>query len=73
MSSLSPLSVGMKLRIFYGKDNPNNELCHVAGVVDNDMIVTKRWSKTKKRWRYAIDHIRWFRLLEKSGCLTVIK
>ena len=42
------LKVGDKL------DYPNESVAHVRSIVDG-MIVMRRWSRVKRRWRYFVE------------------
>lgn len=52
---ISHIEVGDKLKLFYSEGNPNNQLYHVRGIVD-DMLVLKYWLPHKRFWRYTVEH-----------------
>lgn len=67
------MEVGKKYRIFWNKDNPNNETIHVRAIVDEDQIVYKQWYSSKQRWMYHVRDILWFDMLKKEGIIKKIK
>lgn len=61
------------LKLFYGKDNPNNKIIHVRGVVDNDKVVFCYWLKHKQYWFYKVEDMYLFELWREEGHLTEIR
>jgi len=51
------LQPGKKVKLFYSKGNPNNELRHILAIVDDEYIVYKVWRTHKQRWHYRVDSI----------------
>ena len=64
---------GNTVREFWGEGNPNNMLMHVRAIVDDDWLVFRWWSYSRKTWQYAIRWIYFFYLLHKNGILTVTR
>jgi len=46
---------GKSYRIFFSEGNLNNGCIHVRGIIDNDIIIYRDWSKRKQRWCYRAD------------------
>ena len=59
---------GRKVRINGGSSTVHSELLHVRGIVD-DMIVTRRWVKHKKRWAYECKSLAYYELMHEHGYL----
>ena len=64
------LQPGTVVRVHYNENNINNELRHIRGIVDDDQIVYRVWSKRKQTWRYHVEWIYAFHLLFKDGHLS---
>lgn len=64
------LQPGKKVRLFYNKGNPNNQLRHIRAIVDDEYIAYKVWSPGKQAWRYYIDWIYSFQLSFEGGNLS---
>lgn len=45
---------GTRVRFDYGPGNPNNRLCHIRAVVDDDYIVLRLWSP-RRGWLYFVE------------------
>jgi len=67
------LQPGNKIRLFYDKGNPNNNLMHIRAIVDDDQIVYRWWSRRKQNWRYVIVWRYMFELWHKDNNLTLVK
>ena len=65
------LNIGDKIRIDYGQGNFNNRVIHVRAFVDDDFVVIRSWSKSKKHWSYEVQHRSYFAVLMKY--MSVIK
>jgi len=63
------LTIGSKIRLYYGKDNPNNKLYHIRAFIDDEWIVYRLWLKHKKRWHYGIEHLWHFHFAFEAGLL----
>lgn len=61
------IEVGAKVRVFYGKGNPHNELRHIRGVVDDEYIVYRVWKRF--HWSYKMEWAYAFYLAWKDGHL----
>jgi len=59
------IKIGDKYKIFFDENNVNNEIIHIVGIIDNDMIVYKHYGEHKKRWFYKIEHKAYFKLLNE--------
>lgn len=57
------LQVDKALRVNYGEGNSNNETRHIRAIVDDDQIVYRVWSRSKRRWIYHIENRYAFYLL----------
>lgn len=62
--------VGQSWKIFFNKDNPNNKLIHIRGIVD-DEIVFRSWSTRKQYWFYYVESILFFLHYQKAGYMTL--
>jgi hypothetical protein len=69
----APLVVGRSYRLFFHKDNRNNCRFEVRAIVDEDQVVTRMWSKTKRQWVYRVDNWYLFDLYHKEGILTTAR
>lgn len=67
------LQPGNRVRIYCGKNSPQNKLCHIRAIVDDDYIVYKYWMKHKQRWEYKVVWTYWFQLRFESGNLSLVK
>lgn len=65
------LQPGKKVRLFYGKDNPNNQIRHIRAIVDKEYIAYRVWSP-KKGWMYRIAWIYHFQTAYNSGTLKPV-
>jgi hypothetical protein len=61
---------GNTIKIFFNENNINNKTIHIRDVVDDDMVVYRFWSRPKKRWRYDIDSMYYFKLLFDKNVLS---
>lgn len=50
---------GVKFRVFYQPDNPNNRTMHVRAIVDGQ-VVLRQWWPSKRRWNYTVEHPSFF-------------
>ena len=48
------LQPGQRVKVYYGEGNPNNQIRHIRGIVDDEWIVYK--TATAKGWRYHVCH-----------------
>lgn len=51
--TVTPKDIGRRIRVDYGKDNVNNRLLHVRGVVD-DKVIMRRWRASRRSWGYEM-------------------
>ena len=63
------IKVGNHLRIFFNEGNRNNELINIRDIVDNDYIVYRTYDIGREEFRYHLEHIYYFYLLDKDGVL----
>ena len=63
------LQPGKKVKLFYSKGNPNNELRHIRAIVDGEYIVYKVWWVPNQRWYYRVEWIYSFHLDFEDGNL----
>ena len=57
-------------RIYFGKNNWNNRLCHIRCIVDNEYVVIKY--RKNFRWVCALEDIYYFSVLSENGHLKQI-
>jgi hypothetical protein len=55
---------GAKFR--YEPHPSRHELHHVRAIVDDDVVVLRRWIKTKNRWHYWIEQEVWFEVAARD-------
>lgn len=55
---------GASFSLFFQKGNVNNARYHVRGLVD-DMIVVRRWFKSRSWWHYEVLSPVWFEVNDK--------
>ena len=46
---------GARFKKNFGPTNPNTAVYHVLAIVDDDMIVMKKWMPRRKRWAYMVE------------------
>ena len=63
------LTVGAKVRSYYGKNNRNNKTMHIREIVDGEYVVYKVWSYRKQCWIYQVDWWYRFALMLRDGNL----
>ena len=49
--------------------HPNRAKIHVRGIVDDDIVVYRRWSQAKRRWYYATEHMMILGMMIDNGQL----
>ncbi len=65
---------GNSVRVFYSAksvDNPNNQVCHIRAIVD-EQIVYRIWSYRYKSWSYRIVDMYEFHLRYIDGYLETV-
>lgn len=63
------LSLGNKVKLDLGDDNPNTAIYHILAIVDNDQIVYKVWRKDNRQWYYKVDNAYLLYLYWSDGVL----
>ena len=53
-------ATGEIYELFFNEGNVNNATIHIRAIVDNEMVVFRRWSEHKTDWTYEIVSIYWF-------------
>ncbi len=56
-----------------GRPNRNNAVLHVRAIVDEDIIVTREWSKGRRSWVYVAEHWEYYQLLLRDGALSLVR
>lgn len=46
--------VGKAIKLNLGKGNEQNKIMHIRGVIDQDQIIYKQWSKQSHQWEYQV-------------------
>ena len=64
---------GMKIRVFFNKNNPNNQLRHIRAIIDDEYVVYRVWSRGKQSWCYHVEWVFGFILEYERGVLSHIK
>lgn len=64
---------GESYRIFFSECNVNNKLIHIRAIIDDNQVVFRRWSYTKRRWIYLIQDMIWFDMLANDGFMKKVK
>lgn len=59
----------VKFWLYYYEGNPNNQVFHIRGFVD-DMVIVRYWRPRKQRWEYAVKDWIFFHVIEKNIFLT---
>jgi hypothetical protein len=67
------LQPGQKVRFDYGEPSPNNRVCHIRAIIDEEYIAFRVWSKTRRRWLYYIDDVYFFQGAYALGYLKRVK
>ncbi|WP_319575150.1 hypothetical protein [uncultured Desulfobacter sp.] len=60
---------GEKYKIFFEKDNPNNESIQIRSIIDEDQVVYKKLSKEEQSVSYHIGSVYYFELLQAGGVI----
>jgi hypothetical protein len=60
--TIADVKKNAKIKLFYGKNNVNNEIIHIRDIIDENYVVYKVWSKSKQKWKYFIEHMQWFNI-----------
>ncbi len=66
------IKIDKKYRMYPNNEYPINCIIHIRAIVDKEQVVYKKWFRTKQRWRYFVDSIIYFNLLEKNNELKKI-
>lgn len=61
------VDVDKSVRIFYNKNNHNNQRIHIVSIVDKAYYVVKTWSKRKHYWSYLVENIWGLYMLLENG------
>ena len=69
MINLDNLRPGKSIRLYYHKGHPYNKLMHIRAIIDEDYVVFKFWTRSRKCWVYRIEHLYSFLLKNESGVL----
>lgn len=67
------LTPGKKVRVFYGENNPNNQIRHIRAIVDEQYVTYRVWNRKRQRWIYHTIWIYDFQLAFEGNHLTGIK
>lgn len=59
-----------RIRLFIREGHPDNKIIHTRAVVDEEWIVFRYWSNTKRQWRYRLEWSYAFWLWMQQGWLT---
>ena len=63
------LSAGASIRVFTGSRRSENGRLHIRAVVDDDVIITRKWSYHRKGWIYEAKTRSWFHAFARGGLL----
>lgn len=62
--------IGYKYKIFFNKNNLNNQTIHLRGIVDSDVFVYCYWRKSKKYYDYKVESAGYLAMLIKDGNIS---
>ncbi|WP_321492159.1 hypothetical protein [uncultured Desulfobacter sp.] len=60
---------GEKYKIFFTKNNPNNQTIHIRSIIDDDQVVYRKISKEEQSLSYHIGSVYFFELLQAGGVI----
>lgn len=60
---------GEKYKIFFEKDNPNNESIQIRSIIDEDQVVYRKLNKDEQSLSYHIGSVYYFELLQAGGVI----
>lgn len=55
---LNKIQPKKKIRLVH--NNTNSDLLHILAIVDDDMVVVKKWGKHRQRWFYQVESLYYF-------------
>lgn len=64
------LQPGQKVKVSYNPGNIHNQVRHIRGIIDDDYVVYRVWSKKRRDWSYHIKHRYDFELKYEDGRLS---
>lgn len=69
LALLAKLQPGTSWKVDYGRGNKAARVVHIRAIVDGDRVVFRWWSYHKQTWRYAVEWLHWFWMLDSDGRL----